>query len=372
MYHRSAFRMVLALVVACGSCATLAQEHVVTERGTQANAAWRVDIPAHWNRELIVFYHGYSTTPITFPANEALSPMFDPLLKRGYALIQSGYSATGWAIEQAQAETEALRRQFVRNHGAPKRTYVIGMSMGGALTAFTIEKSPDVYAGALSLCGAIEPSSHFLQHNFAIRAAFDYYFPSVLGSLVPVPSDYRLDDDRNEAKIAAALASNPQALRALLSLYGAADAKSLAPILAFITQDTRELQERTRGNPFDNADYIYVGSGDDAALNDGVKRYRADPKATAYLTRWYTPSGKLLRPMLALHDTGDPLVPASGAFEYALAAQRAGHADNFVQQYVNREGHCVFTPDEIARAFDELVDWVGSNKRPLSGKLPAR
>ena len=96
----------------------------------------------------------------------------------------------------------------------------------------------------------------------------------------------------------------------------------------------------------------------------------AEPAALAYMTRWYTPSGKLLRPMLALHDTGDPLVPASSAFEYALIAQRAGHGDNFVQQYVNREGHCVFTPNEIGRAFDELVDWVHNGKRPARGKLP--
>ena len=343
--------------------------NATVEVGTQAGAAFRIDIPANWNRELVVFYHGYSTTPITYSEGEPSSPMFDPLLKRGYALIQSGYSRTGWAIEQGQAETEALRLQFVKKYGQPKRTYVMGMSMGGALTALTIETRPEIYAGALSLCGAIEPTNHFLQHNFALRAAFDYYFPGLLGPLVPVPSDYRLDDERNEAKIAAALARNPAARDALLRLYGAADAKSLAPILAFITQDTRELQERTHGNPFGNADYIYVGSGDDAAINDGVRRYRAEPKAAAYLARWYTPSGKLLRPMLALHDTGDPLVPASGAFEYALAAERAGHAANFVQQYVNREGHCVFTPDEIGRAFNELVDWVGSSKRPDSGRL---
>jgi hypothetical protein len=114
---------------------------------------------------------------------------------------------------------------------------------------------------------------------------------------------------------------------------------------------------------------IYVGSGDDAALNDGVHRYRADAKAAAYLGRWYTPTGKLTRPLLELHDTGDPLVPASGGSEYALAALRSGHGDNFVQQYVNREGHCVFTPNEIGRAFDEVVQWIDSGKAPPSGKL---
>ena len=74
--------------------------------------------------------------------------------------------------------------------------------------------------------------------------------------------------------------------------------------------------------------------------------------------------------MLALHDVGDPLVPALSAFEYAMTAQRAGYGDNFVQKYVNHEGHCVFTPAEIGKAFDELVGWVDSlGRRAQPGKL---
>jgi len=29
----------------------------------------------------------------------------------------------------------------------------------------------------------------------------------------------------------------------------------------------------------------------------------------------------------------------------------------------------VFEPEEVARAFDQLVDWVDTGKRPVSGKL---
>ena len=201
-----------------------------------------------------------------------------------------------------------------------------------------------------------------------MRAAFDYYFPGVLGSLVPVRADY-LPDAKAETKVAAALVGNPAATQSLLHLYGAAEAKSLAPVLAGITYDIQELQQRTHGNPFGNADFIYTGSMDDFALNDGVRRYRAEPQARAYISRWYTPSGKLQRPLLALHDSGDPLVPASSAFEYALIAQRAGRGDQFVQQFVNHEGHCVFTPNEVHRAFGELVDWVRNARRPESGAL---
>ena len=360
--------IVYFLLFANGSSAMAAGGVAVTDIGKESGVSYRIDIPAHWNRDLIVFYHGYATTALEFSEREKISPMFDPMLDEGYAVIQSGYSAGGWAVEQGYADTEGLRKHFVEKYGAPKRSFVMGMSMGGTLTAMTIEQRAEVYNGALSLCGALEPSDRLVQRDLALRAAFDYYFPGLLGELVPVAADYRPGEE-SERKIAVALASKPTAQQALMRWYGAADARNLTPVIDFAAFEIQELQQCAHGNPVGNADMIYVGTGDDAALNDGVHRYRADANAALYLARWYTPSGKLLKPFLALHDTGDPLVPASSASEYALLASRAGHADNFVQQYVNREGHCVFTPKEIGHAFDELVEWTKSGKRPEPGKL---
>jgi pimeloyl-ACP methyl ester carboxylesterase len=356
---------VFLALVACG--ASVAASPVV-DIGRHEGADYRIDVPPNWNHELVMFYHGYAVDPVKFRASEPISPMFTPLLERGYAVAQSAYAQTGWAVEQAYADTEKLRQHFTDRHGKPKQIWALGMSMGGTLTALTIETKADVYAGALSLCGAIGSSDAMFQRDFAVRAAFDYYFPDLLGPLVPVPADY-VPDARVEAKIMGAFLAKPEALQALLRWYGAADRKNLIPVIAFNTFEVKEMQQRTHGNPFDNAELIYVGSGDDAALNDGVRRYRGDAQAREYLTKWYMPSGKLLRPFLELHDTGDPLVPASDDFEYAMVTQRAGHGDNFVQQYVNREGHCAFTPQEIAKAFDELIVWQRSGKRPQSGKL---
>ena len=363
----------IAAALACGlACPDVfgadAGSRPVTEFDTLQGASYRIDVPAQWNHRLIVFYHGTSTTPLTFSAEDGLSPMFTPMLKQGYALIQSGYSSAGWAIEQGDADTERLRSRFIARHGKPRQTFLMGMSMGGTSVVMAMEARPDIYAGGLSLCGAIEPSNRIMQRDFALAAAFEYYFPGVLAPLLPVPvAD--IPEHARETKIRTALTSKPAATQALLRCYGVGNVESLAAVLAGESYEVKELVQRAGGNPFGNADLIYINSGDDAALNDGVHRYHADPAAAAYLARWYTPSGKLMRPLLALHDTGDPLVPASSVFEYALAAQRAGHGDNFVQQYVNREGHCVFTPAEIGRAFDELVSWTESGKRPESGKL---
>lgn len=369
--------MIARALAACVAfaCATAALARApapvaaTTEMGTLGGAAYRIDIPKDWNRNLVVFYHGYAVTPVAWTNDERISPMFDGMLRRGFAVIQSAYSATGWAVAEGAADTERLRKAFIAKHGAPKQTLLSGMSMGGTLTAMTIESRPDVYAGALSLCGALEPSDRLMQRDFALRAAFDHYFPNVLGALVPAPGDFMPTGDVI-AKVKAAMRANPAATRALLSWYGAGDADSLPDVIVFNTFEVREVQQRVHGNPFGNADLIYTNSGDDFALNAGVPRYRADARAAQRMARFYTPTGKLVHPLLALHDTGDPLVPASTAFEYALAAQRAGNGDNFVQQFVNKEGHCVFTPEEIDRAFGELLDWVNEGKRPPSGPLP--
>jgi pimeloyl-ACP methyl ester carboxylesterase len=339
------------------------------ETGTLEGAAYRIDIPASWNHDLVVYYHGYAVTPVQLPAREPIAPQLQQLLDRGYTVIQSAYSQTGWAVEQGYADSERLRRHFVEKHGKPHATFVAGMSMGGTLVVMALETAPEIYAGGLSLCGAIEPTDRLVQNDFALRAAFDYYFPDLLGPLVPVPQGF-MPTQAIEEKIAAALQSRPQAAATLLRVWGVGNLQTLAPIIAFNTYEVAELQRRTHGNPFANADMIITGSGDDYALNQGVKRYRADAAAAAYVSRWYTSSGKLTRPLLALHDTADPLVPASGAAEYALLTRREGHADEFVQQFVNKEGHCVFTPQEIGRAFDELVDWAHTGKRPASGALP--
>lgn len=368
MRHLMALALAAALTVGAGT-AWASASATTTSTGTLQGASYRIDVPAHWNHRLVVYFHGYTDAPVVFRKDEALSPMFDPLLARGYAVLQSGYSQGGWAVEQAAADTDRLRLFFISRHGAPVQTLVMGMSMGGTLTVMTIEQHPDVYAGALSLCGAIGPSDQLVSRDLALRAAFDYYFPGLLGPLAPVATGYRADA-ATVARIDAALQSNPKAMHSLLRWYRAADAKNLPDVIAFVGVELRELQQRARGNPVGNENLIYVGTGDDDALNDGVRRYRADPAAATYLARWYTPSGKLLRPMLALHDVGDPLVPAYVPFHYALAAARTGHGANFVQQYVHHEGHCVFTPAQIGTAFNELTTWVDTHARPHAGRLP--
>ena len=357
---------------------TLQSGGATTEVGLLDGAEYRIDIPRDWNGSLVVYFHGYAEHGAAFHITERLHPDLEELTSRHYALVQSAYSEGGWALQQAYPETEALRRYFEKSHGHAKETYVVGGSMGGALVMITLELNPKPYLGGLDLCGAVGPTFVSFDRRFAFRAAFDVYFPGVMGPLVPVPADYD-DTAVVRERIASALRANPTNAALLRSLMGLHTDANVARDIAYFTFVIADMQRRAGGNPFDNRNWIYTEtnpllSATDMELNDNVRRYAADKKARDYLVRHYTPTGRLGRPMLAVHTVYDPLIPPGLLTLYNEMVESAGFSDRLVQQYVPHDGHCSITPEEIGHAFDELVTWTHGGPRPAPGLLsvPAR
>jgi pimeloyl-ACP methyl ester carboxylesterase len=355
-----------------------------TEVGTLDGTQYRIDIPATWNHALVVYFHGYSEGVYTYRADGPLNEQTRPIFDRGYAVIQSAYSTSGWALAEAYPETEQLRQYFLKKYGQPPagkksvkqiETIVAGGSMGGALVVAALELNPKPYAGGLDLCGSVGPTDLAFQRRFAWRAAFDFYFPYLLPPLVPSPPDFQ-ESHALRVKVMDALKANPTAatsLRALMDLHSDRD---VADDMVYFTYVIADLQRRAGGNPFDNRNFLYTdtnptATATDNTLNDGVRRYAADPIARDYLLRHYTPTGHLSKPMLALHTTYDPRIPGATLSIYAEQVALAGFSDNLVQQYVHRDGHCSFTADEVSRSFDELIQWIHSGKRPTPGLLPS-
>jgi pimeloyl-ACP methyl ester carboxylesterase len=343
------------------------------ELGTLDGVPYRIDVPAAWNHSLVVYFHGYSETPVVFRASSGQNEVTGPVLERGFAIAQSAYSAAGWALEEGVPESEALRQYFVKRYGKVTGTVAVGVSMGGAMVMETIEQNPKPYVGVLDLCGSVGPTYEAFQRRFAWRAAFDFYFPGVMPPLVPAPGEYH-ETPALRAKIAAALKANPMPATQMRNLTGLHSDDDLVRDMSYFTFVITDMQHRSGGNPFDNRNTIYVGTSpgitlSDEALNDGVKRYAADDAARKYLVAHYTPKGKVTRPMLALHTTYDPLVPGWTLARYSDLIAEAGYSENFVQQYVHREGHCAISPKQVGESFDELQDWVRTGKRPTPGLL---
>jgi pimeloyl-ACP methyl ester carboxylesterase len=343
------------------------------EVGTLAGVPYRIDVPSDWNHSLVIFFHGYSETPVLFTAAPKYNEVTGPVIERGFAIAQSGYSLPGWALAEGVPESEALRQYFIKTYGKVKETYAVGVSMGGAMVMVTMEQNPKPYTAALDLCGAVGPTYEAFQRRFAWRAAFDFYFPGIMPPMVPAPVEYHETAALKE-KIAAALKANPVAATAMRNLTGLHTDADLVSDVSYFTFVITDIQHRSGGNPFDNRNTIYVGTAPgttttDEALNDGVKRYAADEPARRYLVEHYTPSGKVSKPMLAVHTTYDPLIPGWTLARYADQIAEAGYSENFVQQYVHREGHCAISPKQIGSSFDELLLWVHAGRRPVPGLL---
>ncbi len=371
---RRGWSVLVRVAVAAGLmavCGVAGAQAGLVEVGVAGGAPYRMDVPAKWNHSLVVYYHGYAETPTQFAKEQGVGAM-QVLLDRGYAVVQSGFSVTGWALPQAYAETEALRVAFGKAHGAPQETYLTGFSMGGALTMMTMERNPEPYAGALDLCGAVVPANEWAGRRFALRAAFDFYFPGVLPALVPAAANYVETKATGDA-VLAALRAKPEDAEKMRRLTGEYRDEDVAHLMQYVEYQASDFARKAGGSVVDTMNWVYTGTGsaeEDYRLNDGVKRYAADPAARRWLVEHYSGTGRLKKPMLAVHTVNDPLIPAGTLEIYAERVAEAGDTDRFVQQYVDHTGHCAISQDEVGRAFDELVGWVHGGKKPVGGKLP--
>jgi len=338
------------------------------EVGTLAGAAYRIDIPKNPNGSLIVYCHGYSPVPGKFEKEKEPTALLKAFLGLGYAVAQSGYSTGGWAVKEALEETEALRKHYVQKYGKPKRTFVTGHSMGGTITLALAEMYPDVYDGALQMCGPVGPTQTMFQRRlFDTLVVFDYYFPGLLGSPVAIS-----DDVMNAAdfvlRVQKEAVSYPDKLSAFQKWTGFQTDLEVAQVVAFYALIQKELMQRAGGNAFDNRNTLYQGLHDDGLVNRGVNRYAADPKAVEYIKKFYTPKAEPRNPILSLHTTYDPLVPAWSANAYGEMLRLNGGDTNYVQRFVSRNGHCTFTPEEVLNAFKDLVKWKEEGTRPEPGE----
>lgn len=334
------------------------------DAGEINGARFRIEIPANWNRGLVMYAHGYQRVGARpgnpdAPVRVAFRNVF---LSRGYAFAESDYSTQGWAVKEALEDTEALRRYVVAKHGKPSETYIIGHSMGGHISLATIERYPDVYQGALPMCGPLGATLDFFDNGlFDMLVVFEALFPNTIGD------PYTPGGAATAAKVKEAIAAHPE--RA--AVYAARFARpvgSLPGVLGFFHIIAGELKTRAGGAPFDNANRIYNGFGDDLALNRAVKRYIADPAAREYLRQYSTPTGRIADPVLTIHTIVDELVIGADVTAYEVIAGLAGTADRFVVRFVDAQGHCNFTSAHIANAFDDLRAWARDGRKPEAGE----
>lgn len=334
------------------------------ETGEIAGAPFRIERPADWNGDLVVYLHGYE--PQGGPRDKVTEQGdFDRwLLGQGYAVARSSYSSQGWAVAEALGDTETVRARFVERHGAPRRSYAIGHSMGGHLVLATLERYPDHYAGGLALCGANAPASEiFGDMLLSPLVAFDFFFPGVMGLPAGGLADPAAPPFVAEPVFEAALKGNEAVAESLAERFDV-PREGLAGGLMIRYIVLQEMTRRAGGFPVDNRQARYAGLGDDAAVEAGVRRYTGDPKAMAYAAGNAALRGDIRRPVVMLANLKDPTVPTAISSRYAGLAATAGQAGNVLLMAPQGEGHCAFAAESVAAAFDKLVHWAETGQRP--------
>jgi len=370
-------RWVLALAVPLVAAAStgFAQSSQCDPDETQpSGAVTRICMPAAvpWNGDLVVFAHGYVSPTagapaipedqLTLPDGTSLPGIVNGL---GFAFATTSYSKNGLAIVEGVRDVREVVDVFTTSQRAPDHVYLVGASEGGIVTALAVEQAPEVFSGGLAACGPVGDFRRQINYWGDFRVLFDYYFPHMLpGTAVNVPPEVLARwDSYYVPLISAAVASRPAALDALLRVsrapFDPADAKTkvetVIGLLWYNAFATRDGIATLGGQPFDNSTRFYTGSGNDFLLNLRVKRYRADLRALQAIEADYQTSGRLARPLVTLHTTGDPIIPYWHEPRYALKALVAGSGLLHANLPVFRYGHCRFDAAQALIGFGLLV-----------------
>jgi len=340
-------------------------------------------IPPNWNGRLVIYAHGFVApqAPLELPSDElTLSDgTFVPnlFLSQRFAFATSSFHKNGVAIEQGAEDLNKLLQHFksVVSPRSLQKVFITGASEGGLIALLLLERFPGRYDAGLALCAPVGGAPDLIRYAYDFRVVFDYFFPIVFRfppnqpgekpfGAVDVPQNaFLFWESVSVPRVIAALTGDPQATAQLLNVTQApidladpTSAITTALSLLFYSIFGANDQIATAGGiPYDNRSTTYVGSTNDAALNNEVERVETDGRARAYARRFYQPIGNLHAPLVTLHNTADPVVPFQHEVNYStLVAQKSKSAFLSVIP-VPRYGHCNFTSQEVIQAFALMV-----------------
>ena len=348
--------------------------------GHYGGGAYRIEIPDKWNGELVLWAHGYSATAgaqgsrlrVGVPGVGQGSPLRQHLIEEGFAWAASSYRCNGYVPGRGLLDTMALTDVFTKlNDGkSPSRIYLTGVSMGGHVTLLGLQEFPTSFAGGLALCPSGPGEMDFLT---SVAAASEFVsgvkvaestreqdvarLTTVLGK----PPDYS-DKGRQLASIQVQISGGPRpfAIEGLASRF----TENASTVVG---GSGTEIWNRVASNT-DVRYAIDDGLGLKAdAINAGVRRKAADPDARSARGPYEEAipfDGRLERPLVTLHGSGDLYVPISLEQSLKRAVDGANESSWLVQRIIRSPGHCNFSAQEQSDAFDALVAWARKGLRP--------
>ncbi|WP_447003468.1 hypothetical protein ACRAKI_27915 [Saccharothrix isguenensis] len=342
-------------------------------QGVHEHAAYIIEVPPRWNGRLAMWAHGYRGASTVLTVEPPGFGLRQKLLDQGFAWAASSYYANTYDVKAGVLGTHGLAKHFRKLVGKPKDTFVIGVSMGGHVIGRSLEQFPGFYRGALPLCGVLGDHELFdfiLDYNVVAQA--------ISGIRAwPAPDDY--------------LTAVVPRIQAELGLTGTPNERG-AQFVSIVTDRS--------GGPRPGAaqafafwrDFLFGlaagSSGEGLAANPGqlatnaTTRYEPNApvdvnravervipqnlraRLTPKLTEVPRIAGRPTAPVLSLHGLGDLFVPFSMEQAYARDVERNDRGHLLAQRAIRTINHCEFSPNEVGTAWDDLVTWVDTGRRP--------
>ena len=358
--------------------------------GTHTGAGYRIEVPGNWNGGLVMWAHGFRGTGLELTVdNHPLRPL---LVSMGFAWAASSFSRNDYDVATGVQDTHALAKLFNGLVGNPDRVIITGASMGGHITAVSIEQYRNAYDAALPICGALGD-----------YALFDYFldFNAAAQQLGTGSSEFPVDPAQYIGVTVPAIKANLEAFPGGWPVVLNADGENLKSLTELRSGGERPNFDegwffwnvfppvaapgnflfnlglgdgklpRAPGVGIDNIDVVYQFDGDpsltleEQALNDGIVRVAADPQTVRQgLAQVPRISGNIGVPVLTLHNLGDLFVPVLNEVEYVQRVTANGKRDLLVQRAIRGVLHCDFTPTEFSLAFIDLVAWLETGVKP--------
>jgi pimeloyl-ACP methyl ester carboxylesterase len=367
-----------------------------TERlwGIHNNAGYRIEVPANWNGDLVVWAHGFNLGLELIVYNPPI-PLRQYFVSNGYAWAASSFSRNNYNVDTGAIDSHALTKRFNGLVGRPDRVYVMGASMGGHIATVMAEQWPNTYDGAMPCCGTMGDYEHI---NF--YADFNLAAQALTGveTGYPLPQDYMTEYVNPVIKPALGEVEiipgftlpwfyAPNETGEKLIAFTEIQSGGERPVFDqgflywnLITGGNYLFSNgvnpgnwvRTQGVAFDNMDRIYQLDSDPALtieeeiLNETIFRVSRDPQGIHPngLANVPVVSGDIKVPVLTLHTLGDFIVPFSMQQFYAERVAENGAEDLLVQRAIRDYGHCSFTAEEFIAGFADLVNWVENGVKP--------
>lgn len=361
-------------------------------RGVDSRGAhYLIAMPETWNGVLVVHAHGGPPLEARRDRADEDIERWAIIVKAGYAYAASVFRQGGVAVTAAAEDTERVRQIFVAHVAKPRRTLLHGQSWGGNVAAKAAQmyaaspRSP--YDAVLLTSGVLAGGTQSYNFRMDLRTIYQYYCNNHPAPGEPayalnlgLPADAKLTRKELQSRVESCLGTakerTPEQARKSKAI---ADVLKIpeSSILAHLNWGTWHFQDivlkRTGGrSPFGNEGVQYRGSFDDAALNAGVPRYRADPAALAAFAADADLSGRIGVPVLSAKGIGDPTAFVELDHFFAAKMREAGAADRLVQVFVDSREHSYLGDPTYPTLFASLLDWVERGEKPTPEGIATR